>query len=693
MEEAREPGDLLATLACSASGMADVLLRSLSLMCCCVLCASWSARARADEPGFTAHARVRGPVATSSEDATASGTAVSVEARLGALESVAEVLSDVPGARVTSTGGAGSSSAVALRGASVAHTSVLLGDIPLNTADTGGFDLSMVPLEALDSVEIYRGGAPVWWSDGAIGGVVRLVPRRAKQQLLQARLGYGSFGQLELAGTSSLVLDGGALLSHAGFARADNDYAYVDDGQTRFDTSDDVTLDQRNARIDAGNGLLHASMDAYGGQLDVVAVAHGRVEGVPGPLASPTDHVRHKLVRVLGALAYTREGRGDDGARSYRLQALASASHQNNQLTDLDRELGISRAVASDDDWNRGYARLAGSVAATPFLEPSLVATAARDDYLPDNPLALSASGHGSGRTTLAAAFEPRVHGALGRTQLELRPSIRGQWTETSIWNESGPIDMQRRQEQSDTLATYRVAGLVAPLPWLAFSASYATGARVPSILELFGDRVYQVANLELKPERSRTADVSAVAKGRAGVLRGSIELRGFVLRIDELINYRRTSQYTVRAENIDSAEILGAELGVQGGLGRHFAVHGSATALDARNQFDKQLPLRAPLLAHARPEVSLFPSFADRIALFAEVEHTSFMYLDNTNRTLLEGRTLFTVGGLAELLDEQLTLALRVHNVTDQAATDVLSRPLPGTQVLLSVSGQSSLF
>jgi iron complex outermembrane receptor protein len=635
---------------------------------------------------------VRAPVATSSEDATASGTALAVEARLGALESVADVIADVPGVRVTNTGGAGSSSGVALRGASIAHTTVLLGDIPLNTPDTGAFDLSMIPLEALDAVEVYRGGAPAWWSDGAIGGVVRLVPRRAKQRLLQARAGYGSFGHFELAGTSSLVLDGGALLSHAGFMRTDNDYAYVDDGQMRFDPSD-VTLEQRNAQIDAGNGLLHASVDLYGGRLDLLATAHGRTEGVPGPLASPTDHVRHKLVRVLGALAYTLEGRGDDGERDYRVQALASASHQNNQLTDLDRELGISRAVASDDDWNRGYARLAGSVAATSFLEPTVVLSASRDDYLPANPLALSAAGHGSGRTTLAAALEPRVHGTIGATQLELRPSVRGQWTETSVWNDSGPIEMQRREQQSDTLATYRIAGLVAPLRWLSFAASYATGARVPSILELFGDRVYQVANLELQPERSRTADVSTVLKGRAGELRGSVELRGFVLLIDELINYRRTSQFTVRAENIDSAEILGAELGLQGSLGRHFALHGSATTLRTRNQFDNDLPLRPPLLAQARPEISLFPSFADRIALFAELEHTSFMYLDNTNRTLLEERTLFTVGGMAELLDEQLTLALRVHNVTDQAATDVLSRPLPGTQVMLSVSGQSSLF
>lgn len=679
--------------------MADVLhARTLVFIGSCFACLAQSVHARAQdaaaELSYGAHARISAPVAaTSREDASASGTTLEVETRVSALESVAEVIADAPGARIESTGGLGSFSGVALRGAGLAHTSVLLGDIPLNSPDTGAFDLSIVPLEALEAVEIYRGGAPVWWSDGAIGGLVRLVPRRAEQRFLQARAGAGSFGRFELSGLSSLVLDHGSLLSVISYARADNDYGYPDDNQTRFRSDDDTTLYQQNAEIDAGNGLMHASVDVLGGRLDLVATGHGRIEGVPGPLAAPTDHVSRKLVRVLGALAFTREAQASDGTRTYRVQALASASHQKNQLTDLDGELGLTRATASDDDWSRAYGRLAGSVALTSFLEPTLVLSAARDDYRPENALAFSTPVRPSGRSTQALAFEARVHGALGDVQLELRPSVRGQWTQASIWVSSDAIELRHREQRDDALATYRIAGLVAPVPALALSASFSTGARVPSILELFGDRVSQVANVELKPERSRTADVSAVLKGRAGIARGSVELRGFVLFIDDLINYVRTSQYAVRAENVERAEILGAELGVNGALGRHFALYASATALRTRNQFDREVPLRPPLLAQARPEVSLFPSFADRIALFAEIEHTSFMYLDPTNRTLLEERTLLSAGGLVELFSERLTLSARVQNLTDQAATDVLSRPLPGTQVLFSASGQSSLF
>src|SRR5205814_667095 len=84
-----------------------------------------------------------------------------------------------------------------------------------------------------------------------------------------------------------------------GLGRADNDYAYLDDGQTRFDSSDDRTLHQRNAQVNAGDGLVHAGVDALGGRLSFLLAGDGRTEGVPGLLARPTAEAHRLLVRVL----------------------------------------------------------------------------------------------------------------------------------------------------------------------------------------------------------------------------------------------------------------------------------------------------------------------------------------------------------------------------------------------------------
>lgn len=660
-----------------------------------------ASRASAQD-GYAARAQVQARLApATSEDATASGTRIAVQQRSNALESVADIVSEAPGTRIQDNGGFGASSGVALRGASIEHTTVLLGDMPLSSVDTGAFNLSLVPPDVLESIEIYRGGAPIWWSDGSIGGVVRLIPRSAKQSYLEARTGYGSFGRFELAATSSVVRDGGvhpAFLAHVGFARADNDYSYIEDGQTRFDTAsgaasdDDLVVEQRNAQIDSGNALAHAGIDALGGRLALVLAAHGRTEGVPGPLAAPTDQVHRKLVHSLGALSWTKEAFNANGERRYRVQALASAIYQSNQLSDLEGQLGISQRIASDDEWTHAYARVAGSVAALRFLEPTLIATIARDDYRPENTLARGAVAQDSGRSTQALAFEPRLHGTVGDTRLELRPSARAQWTQTSVWSELERELAIGRKDRDDALATLRVAGVIAPWPALAFSASASTGARTPSILELFGDRLFHVPSPDLKPEKSQAFDLSVVTRGRTGDLRGSVELRGFALFIEDLIAYHRTSQLTFRAENTDSASILGGELGLDGGYGRHVSISSSLTAMQTRNQFDHALPLRPPLTLSVRPEVVFFPGFADRVTLFVETEHTSFMYLDDASRTLFEARTLFSVGAALAFLDERIVVLARAQNVLDTLATDVLSRPLPGTQLFVSVTARERL-
>jgi outer membrane cobalamin receptor len=264
---------------------------------------------------------------------------------------------------------------------------------------------------------------------------------------------------------------------------------------------------------------------------------------------------------------------------------------------------------------------------------------------------------------------------------------VLARFSQASIWvpNEIGALGTRSRRD--DAVATYRIAAVVAPWPALAFSASASTGARLPSMLELFGDRALLEANPGLREERSRSVDVSAVARGRRDELSGSVELRGFALVLDDLIAYRRTAQYAVRPENVDSAEVLGAELGVHGAYGRHLSLAASGTVMHTRNQFGRSVPLRPPLQLFARPELALFPGFADRVAIFGEIDHVSFVYLDPANLAVLEARTRLALGAALELFGERVTLSGRVRNVLDEDATDVLSRPLPGTSVELALA------
>jgi iron complex outermembrane receptor protein len=267
----------------------------------------------------------------------------------------------------------------------------------------------------------------------------------------------------------------------------------------------------------------------------------------------------------------------------------------------------------------------------------------------------------------------------------ELRPSLRLELDQARI--EDPDRDAAASTHDDAIAPTYRVAGLLAPLPTLALTASAASGKRLPSLFELFGDRAFFAANPRLAPERSRTVDAGVQAAGRAGLLHGSTELHGFVLWVDDLIRYKRQSQLTLRAENAARAKIAGLELGLDGGVGDHVQLTAALSAQRGRNQVDRTLPLQPNWQLLVRPELSFALPPLDRARLFVEAQHVGLTYLDDENLSSLPPRTTLGFGAGVELWQRRLSVLARVRNLFDVNASDVLGRPLPGREILLSLA------
>ncbi|HMI94227.1 MAG TPA: TonB-dependent receptor, partial [Polyangiales bacterium] len=290
-----------------------------------------------------------------------------------------------------------------------------------------------------------------------------------------------------------------------------------------------------------------------------------------------------------------------------------------------------------------------------------------------------------SRRSSEALAFEPRVYGLLSGMRAELRPSLRVELSQARI----GDPERSSPETSSNAVApTFRIAGLLAPLPALAFSASAASGKRLPSLFELFGDRAFVVASPELQPERSRTIDAGVNLARRAGLLRGQAELRGFVLWIDDLIRYERTAQLSLRAANAARARIEGLELGLDGELGEHLRLSAALNAQRSENQLGRSLALQPGFELYVRPELAFSLASRERATLFVEVQQVGLIYLeDSKNSTSLPPRAAFGFGASVELVQGLLLLQARVRNAFDTLARDVLSRPLPGREILFSLA------
>ncbi len=667
----------------------------LTLLACIparALAQSASAPAPAPAPAADAEVRAAPRIAsTHGSDPTASGTALDLTRRITTPRSLGDVVRESPGAQVVNTGGMGAFSAVSLRGADREESLVLLDEIPLSTPDGGAFDLSQFPAELFARVNVFRGGAPVWLGSGAIGGVVQLVPQRLEQNVARLALGAGSYGTWQLHGGTSVLLPAG-WTSHAQLVvrGTQGDFPFYYDGTTPFDRTDDRTLRRANADWQEATGLHDLTVPLLGGTLHVLALGTQRGGGIPGPGSSPTQDVRRDSSRALLALAYDRETGGQRFHR--RTQVVVSGAYGGERLTDVMGELGINKFRATDDHSWRVFARAAHTLSLTSWLDTTCVASYALDAYLPVDPLAFPAPRR-SLRQTAAPALELALHGKTGAVRYELRPSARLEWSATEI--DATPDFADRYEPRQRVLVpTVRVGGVVAPRASFAFSASYATGKRVPTILELFGDRGLLLPAFDLTPVRSQTVDGGASWRGRFWNVRGSAELRGFYQERRGAIALASTSQRTVRYENLSRVEQWGLESGLSGTIGEHVALAGAFTWLETETATGKRLAFRPRFVSYVRPEARwrFERGWVSGASLSAEAARRSFVFTDPANTTYVDACLKVALGAALSLFAERVRLSARMDDVADARCTDLLGYPLPGRSLFFSLTFQEVL-
>lgn len=159
----------------------------------------------------------------------ASVSVISAEeiAALGAL-TVADALRVLPEVLIKASGGPGSLATMSIRGSSSTQVLVLLDGVPLNRPDQPSVDLSTLPIQNVDHIEVLRGPFSALYGSATLGGVVNVVTRSSPVTRISARV--GSFGESstvtslggEVGGLTYLLT--GILTGSTGFA-PDTDYS------------------------------------------------------------------------------------------------------------------------------------------------------------------------------------------------------------------------------------------------------------------------------------------------------------------------------------------------------------------------------------------------------------------------------------------------------------------------------------
>ena len=151
-----------------------------------------------------------------------------------------DILTTVPGLRVSASGGPGGQTSVFMRGTNSSHVLVLRDGMPINDASdpSAAFNFGVSTLSDIERIEVVRGPMAAVYGSGAIGGVINLISRRGTTD--KPRL------EIDLSGGYPETVVGSALASGVVGAF---DYAVVAESQSRrgFDTTP-----QRMSRVYTG---------------------------------------------------------------------------------------------------------------------------------------------------------------------------------------------------------------------------------------------------------------------------------------------------------------------------------------------------------------------------------------------------------------------------------------------------------
>jgi outer membrane receptor protein involved in Fe transport len=190
-------------------------------------------------------------------------------------KTVGDLLSREANLNLQSFTGNDNRSTIDIRGMGATASSnvlVLVDGVRLNENDLSAPDLLTIPLAQIERVEIIRGGGAVRYGNGAVGGVINIITKRARPRELRADVvgRVGSYSTTDLRAS--------------GFAGAGEIAASIT--LSKFDTDGY----RQNGGVDAEDGLIDVRWLPTGA-LDFLelygrAASHRDTSGLPGPVSA-----------------------------------------------------------------------------------------------------------------------------------------------------------------------------------------------------------------------------------------------------------------------------------------------------------------------------------------------------------------------------------------------------------------------
>jgi outer membrane cobalamin receptor len=201
-------------------------------------------------------------------------------------KTAADVLRNLNGASIKDYGAVGGTKNVTFRGLSTENVSLLINGNPINDPQYGSMDLSLLPLDAVDRMEISYGGSSALYGGNALGGVVNIITRRASNDVHARIHGEGgSFGARRATAELQGRFSGVGMLAGVSRETGNDFFPFAWHRQNQSDT----TLYRRNADYKRTNIFMNSDYQLAEGFALNASIQYVKFErGVPGSIAYPS---------------------------------------------------------------------------------------------------------------------------------------------------------------------------------------------------------------------------------------------------------------------------------------------------------------------------------------------------------------------------------------------------------------------
>ncbi len=477
---------------------------------------------------------------------TTAGTAIdtlsAAELSRMQLTSLLGALRNVPGAPAAASGAAGSVTSLFLRGSNSNQTLFLVDGMRFNDPDADyAFALGGTCVGACDSLEVAHGPQSTLYGGEAVGGVVALRGMRGSGEAHgSVAAEAGSFGTVQ-----------GAVNAQAG----DPVRAWT------FSAAGGHTDNERaNNAFDSGTYSLR-----FDRKLSADTAVGTTWRGFLARFGDPGDR-------------YTNDPDNQD-RESNQLATLFADLTPAPDLTSHIVLGGQDRRFVSDNPGPSGrQVTLVRNRRAVLDWQSTYTANAQHR---------LTGGFTGELNTTRNTGF-----GDINRRQQLLAFFLQDEWTPV----ERLYLTAGLRSDDFDTFGRATTGRVTAA--WLTrdsrlkFRASYGTGFRAPSFLDLYGQSAFYVGNPGLKAERARGWDTGVDYYLHDN--RGTLSATWFQMDFDQLITFD-FSAFPGTVQNVERARTRGLELAAKLDLPGAFKARLAYTHLDADNQTAHTRLLRRP--------------------------------------------------------------------------------------------------